>query len=136
MNWRKHYFHVKHFFLSFQSHHDFKTPLVEGLTASPQGELPQIEGEEGSKLLHTVSFYRKQRAANSSSASTPHEKIVRRAEPMIPEEEDDPEHERNQRENMQMEIRKLQVRERKSVLKPLQSRYSGVQAIYDENLLS
>ena len=40
---------------------DFKTPLVEGLNESPQQDLPQVEGDEGSNLFHTVSFYRRQK---------------------------------------------------------------------------
>ena len=42
--------------------------------ASPKGELPQIEGQEGNKLLHTVSFYRKQKA---NVNVTPLPKVVR-----------------------------------------------------------
>ena len=102
-------------FVCFQSSHDFKTPLVEGLTASPQRDLPEIEGEEGSKLLHTVSFYRKQRAASVSV--TPHDKITRKAGPMIPEEEE----EDTPRESIQLEVRKLQVRQPGKSLLPFYS---------------
>ena len=42
--------------------------------ASPKGDLPQIEGQEGNKLLHTVSFYRKQKA---NVNVTPLPKVVR-----------------------------------------------------------
>ena len=42
--------------------------------ASPKGELPQIEGQEGNRLLHTVSFYRKQKA---NVNVTPLPKVVR-----------------------------------------------------------
>ena len=58
-----------------QPQRDFRTPLVEGMDqASPKGELPQIEGQEGNKLLHTVSFYRKQKA---NVNVTPLPKVVR-----------------------------------------------------------
>ncbi len=55
--------------------------------ASPQGELPQVEGAEGQKLMHTVSFYRKQKAANVNV--TPLAKVTRNnpAIPAIMEEE-------------------------------------------------
>ncbi len=82
----------------------FKTPLVEAVEGSPQGPLPEVEGEEGSTLLHTVSFYRRQKP---SVTTTPHQKIVRRAGPMtIPEEGED--ERRIPRETIQQEIRKLQ----------------------------
>lgn len=66
--------------------HDFKTPLVEGITASPQRQLPEVEGSEGGKLLHTVSFYRKAKAAEAGGA-TPHAKITRNAGPAFTAEE-------------------------------------------------
>ena len=57
--------------------HDFKTPLVAGKAAdSPSRGLPEVEGEEGHKLLHTVSFYRKQQGGSGSGA-TPSRRIVR-----------------------------------------------------------
>ena len=42
---------------------DFKTPRVDNITDSPQASLPQVETETGgsSALMHTVSFYRKQK---------------------------------------------------------------------------
>jgi hypothetical protein len=73
-----------YFLLQQQHQKDFKTPRVEELIRSPQqGELPEVEGEEGSKLLHTVSFYRKQQ---TNVNVTPHQKIVRNAAAMIVEE--------------------------------------------------
>ncbi len=75
------------------------------MESSPQGPLPEVEGEEGSTLLHTVSFYRRQRPAVGTT--TPHQKIVRKAAPMaIPEESvggAGP-----SREDIQHRIRKLQ----------------------------
>ena len=46
-----------------QAHRDFKTPRVDNITDSPQAALPQVETETGgsSTLMHTVSFYRKQK---------------------------------------------------------------------------
>ena len=112
--------------LRFQPHHhqrDFRTPLVDGMDrASPKGELPQIEGEEGSKLMHTVSFYRKEQKANVNV--TPLPKVVRSgAMPATIEEEagvsanrchysniilDSRDYFQNDRESIQHEIRKLQ----------------------------
>ena len=63
--------------------HDFKTPLVEGVEQSPQGELPQVEGEEGGALFHTVSFYRRQKP---NVNVTPHQKIVRNEKMTVTEE--------------------------------------------------
>ena len=42
---------------------DFKTPRVDGVTDSPQAELPEIEVEEGNndKVMRTMSQYRKQK---------------------------------------------------------------------------
>ena len=89
--------------------------------ASPKGELPQIEGQEGNKLLHTVSFYRKQKA---NVNVTPLPKVVRSgAMPSTIEEEIEVEllvngpwiniqafsRSQSNRESIQQEIRKLQI---------------------------
>ncbi len=46
-------------------HHDFRTPRVDQITDSPQGELPLVDTEEGpapaTDLIRTVSHYRKQK---------------------------------------------------------------------------
>lgn len=56
---------------------DFKTPRIDAMTDSPQADLPQVETEDGSssKLMHTVSFYRKQKPVLSSA--TQFSKITR-----------------------------------------------------------
>ncbi len=53
--------------LSTAARRDFKTPRVDNITDSPQAELPQVETESGSSstLMHTVSFYRKQKPASN-----------------------------------------------------------------------
>ena len=72
-----------------QSHKqkDFKTPRVDQITDSPQSELPLVETEEGlapaSNLMHTVSFYRKQKPASVAPVVA---KIVRNAAPIVEEE--------------------------------------------------
>ncbi len=47
---------------------DFKTPRVDSISDSPQTDLPLVETEDGasSKLMHTVSFYRKQKPVVSN----------------------------------------------------------------------
>lgn len=65
---------------------DFKTPLVEGLQHSPQGPMPAIEGDDGTSLTHTVSFYRRQKPVVTF---TPHEKIVRNAKMDVADETED-----------------------------------------------
>jgi hypothetical protein len=75
------------------SQRDFKTPRVDGISDSPQQQLAVVDTEEGpasaSNLLHTVSFYRKQKPAASVSVNvTPLGKIVRNAEPMLADQDD------------------------------------------------
>ena len=66
--------------LLLQRHRDFRTPLVEEMEeASPQGKLPEVEGSEGQKLMHSVSFYRKQKSATG----TPLAKVAR-INPVVP----------------------------------------------------
>lgn len=79
-----------------RSHHDFKTPLVGQSVKSPE-RLPEVEGADGHTLIHTVSFYRKQKPA------TPYQKIIRSSITIF--EEGEPES--NPQENIQNEIRKL-----------------------------
>ncbi len=96
-------------FLLFQHPDKFKTPLVEAVEGSPQGLLPEVEGQEGSTLLHTVSFYRRQKPAGTASASTtPLQKIVRRAGPMTIQEGEGEGAHQPTREEIQRDIRKLQ----------------------------
>ena len=92
------------------SHHDFKTPKIEPLRNSPIREkLPSVESEDGcatpaSDLIHTVSFYRKQRTPNSTT--TPHTKIIRKTIPSI-SEEDESENER-EKDDIEVKIKNLE----------------------------
>ncbi|XP_059096136.1 anillin-like isoform X2 [Tigriopus californicus] len=75
---------------------DYRTPLVGQSLKSPE-KLPEVEGADGSTLIHTVSFYRKQKPA------TPYQKIIRSSITIFEEGET----ESNPQENIQSEIRKL-----------------------------
>ena len=79
--------------------------MVEAIHHSPDKQLPQVEGEEGQKLFHTVSFYRSQRP---NVTTTPYQKIVRNAAPMSAHNEADEDEEHKRKEKLQREIRKLQ----------------------------
>lgn len=79
---------------------------MEAIRHSPGKELPQVEGEEGHKLFHTVSFYRSQRP---NVTTTPYQKIVRNAMTAVPEEESGESEEGKRKERLQREIRKLQA---------------------------
>ena len=90
---------------------DFKTPRIEPLRNSPIREnLPSVETEDGittpaSDLMHTVSFYRKQRGPNVNV--TPHTKIIRKVIPSINEEEEDDDSS-PEKDNLEHRIQKLQ----------------------------
>ena len=91
--------------------HDFKTPRIEHIRNSPiRDHLPSVETEDGgatpaSDLIHTVSFYRKQRGPNVTV--TPHAKIARKVIPSISEEDED---EQNgvEKDDLEEKINKLQ----------------------------
>ena len=100
--------------LSSVARRDFKTPRVDNITDSPQAELPQVETESGSSsgLMHTVSFYRKQKPAGNVIQLG---KIVRNTaanavanDQELLEEEDGDDNEEKIRADIAAKINKLQ----------------------------
>merc|ERR1719414_1016158 len=100
--------------LSTAARRDFKTPRVDNITDSPQAELPQVETESGSSstLMHTVSFYRKQKPAGNITQLG---KIIRNTaanaaanDQELLEEEDGDDNEEKIRADIAAKINKLQ----------------------------
>ena len=91
---------------------DFKTPRIEPMKNSPMKDnLPYVETEDGiatpaSDLMHTVSFYRKQRGPIVNV--TPHAKIIRKVIPSINEEEEDNDS-GSEKDDLEDRIKKLQT---------------------------
>ena len=92
---------------------DFKTPRIEPVRNSPMRDnLPSVETEDGvatpaSDLMHTVSFYRKQRGTNVNI--TPHAKITRNVIPSINEEEEEDDESEQEKDDLEDRIKKLQT---------------------------
>ena len=104
--------------------HDFKTPRIDAMKNSPIREhLHSVESEDGgatpaSDLIHTVSFYRKQRGPNVTV--TPHAKIVRKAIPSISEEDEDDEN-GAEKDDLEGRIKKLQTEVEEQMQRRMQS---------------